>query len=486
MFQLTQEARTDIQGIITSGYGHLPDAQFLFLEINDAKQGRAWLNEVIPSVTTAGPWPKTPNGRKIKPRTALNIAFTIEGFKAMGLSDTTRWSFAREFIMGMADRAQVLGDAGDSAPENWEIGGPRSSMHAVLMLYAEDEPTCRRWYNEHRARIHHTGGGVRELTIEYGHRFSPPHEHFGFQDGISQPEIEGVKRKPDPGQTLVSTGEFILGYPNAYGCLPPTIGVPREEDVNNLLPPFPERREMKDFGRHGTYLVYRKMAQHVAAFWQFMEKTIEGASLSPQEREHAVTMLASRFVGRWRSGAPLVLAPTADDPQLGEDNARNNDFSYMPTDPQGFACPFGAHLRRTNPRDSLARDSPEESLRTSNRHRIVRRGMPYGDQLVKDTVIGIEDDGKPRGIQFFVINTNIKRQFEFTQQQWVNNPKFNGLFNDRDPIIGNNDGTGNMTLQTAFGRRSIPKVPSFITVRGGGYFFLPSVTALHFLGFSDR
>jgi Dyp-type peroxidase family len=480
MFQLTQDARADIQGIITSGYGHLPDARYVFVEFTDAGGARAWLERLIPEVTTARPWPKSDSGKKLKPPTALNIAFTCNGFAAIGLSEQARRSFQREFLIGMAKRFDVLGDTGASAPDSWEIGGPDRKTHAVLMLYGADETICQEFYAGHRQRIA-DAGGIREIAAESGHRFDPPEEHFGFQDGIAQPAIEGVKKRPDPGQTPISTGEFILGYPTEFGGLPPTIGVPRQDDPNDLLPPFPERSDMKDFGRHGTYLVYRKLEQCVAAFWNFVEAQVKGNERSMQQREQATTLLAAKLVGRWRSGAPVVLTPDADDPKLGMDEVRNNDFLFMPNDPDGFACPFAAHIRRANPRDSMAENPGDESLKTSNRHRLMRRGIPYGEQLVKDTVLGLNDDGKSRGLHFFALNANIKRQFEFVQQQWLNNPKFGGLYDDRDPIVSDGDGQGSVSLQRPIGRKRIPKVPRFVVVKGGGYFFLPSMTALRFL-----
>src|SRR5262249_40587191 len=224
------------------------------------------------------------------------------------------------------------------------------------------------------------------------------------------------------------------------------------------------------------YLVYRKLEQKVAAFWQFIEANIDGKGLTLEQREQAATLLAAKFVGRWRSGAPLVLAPDADDPKLGMDDLRNNDFLFMPTDPDRLACPVAAHVRRSSPRDSLMESPGAESLKTSNRHRVMRRSMPYGDHLVTNTVIGLKDDGKPRGLHFFALNANIKRQFEFIQQQWINNPKFNGLYDDRDPVVGNNDGNGHMSLQRPLGRKRLADVPRFVIVSGGAYFFLPSIT----------
>ena len=490
MFQLTPEARTDIQGIITSGYGHLPDAAYLFLEIGDRAKARNWLCQILPQITTAESWRKSPGEAKRRPPTALNVAFTLDGYRVLGLSDRALNSFAREFGFGMVERAEVLGDLGPSSPPLWEFGYPQDRLHGVLLVFGQDEDTLEQWVQRQKGQIE-AAGRIQILSEQRGHRYANSQEQFGFRDGIARPEIEGVKKQPDPGQTLLNTGEFILGYPNAYGCLPPTIGVPRAEDPSSILPPFPEQPEWHDFGRHGTYLVFRKLEQDVAGFWQLIQRTLEHTPgvpppVDPLAKEEAMAYLASRFVGRWRSGAPVVLAPEIDDPKLGADRKRNNDFSFMPSDPQGYVCPFAAHIRRANPRDSLAKDPPEASTKTANRHRIVRRGIPYGERLVTTSVLDVRDDGERRGLHFIALNSNIKRQFEFVQAQWVDNPRFDGLFNDKDPLVGDNDGSGNMTLERELGRQTISQIPRFLTTKGGGYFFVPSLTSLSFLSGSSR
>jgi Dyp-type peroxidase family len=490
MFQLTPEARADIQGIVTSGYGHLPDTTYLFLEIYDRAKARNWLSAIVPQITTSVSWRQTPGEAKRRPPTALNVAFTVDGYRVLGLSDRALNSFSREFGFGMVERAEVLGDTGANSPQRWEFGYPQDRLHGVLLILGENEHTLEHWV-EHQKRQIAAAGGIQILSEQRGHRYAAGQEQFGFHDGISQPDIKGVRKQPDPGQTTIDTGEFILGYPDAYGCLPPTVGIPKGEDPANILPPFPEQPDWHDFGRHGTYMVFRKLEQDVAGFWQLIRRTVEHTPglpppAAPAAKEEAMTYLASRFVGRWRSGAPVILAPSIDDPALGADKNHNNVFSFMPSDPQGYVCPFAAHIRRANPRDSLAKDAPDVSLKTANRHRMVRRGIPYGERLVTTSVLDVQDDGKPRGLYFIALNTNIKRQFEFVQAQWVDDAQFDGLFNDKDPVVGTNDGSGNMTLQRQFGRRTIPQMPGFLTTKGGGYFFVPSLTSLRFLSGSSH
>jgi deferrochelatase/peroxidase EfeB len=173
-------------------------------------------------------------------------------------------------------------------------------------------------------------------------------------------------------------------------------------------------------------------------------------------------------MGRWRSGAPLVLAPDKDDPELAADSQRNNDFDYGKMDPYGYAVPLGAHIRRMNPRDTGA---------NVNRRRMIRRGATYGPHLPE----GAPDDGMERGIAAFVICASLIRQFEFAQNVWINDPTFHELGNERDPIVGNQDGTLDMTIPKRPIRKKIKGLPAFTNVKGGAYFFLPGIRALRYL-----
>ena len=178
-------------------------------------------------------------------------------------------------------------------------------------------------------------------------------------------------------------------------------------------------------------------------------------------------------MGRWRSGAPLVLAPERDDPALGADPMRCNDFNYKTMDPHGYAVPLGAHIRRMNPRDTAV---------NMNRRRMIRRGGTYGPHLPED----VPDDGVERGIAAFIGCASLVRQFEFAQNVWVNDPKFHELGNERDPIIGTQDGTFDMTIPKRPVRKKLKGLPAFTTVRGGAYFFLPGIRALRFLASGAR
>lgn len=483
MSNLPLEDLKDIQGIILSGYGHLDYASYLFLHVHDAATGRAWLRRLIPGVATAEPWKDLANGKKDKPPTALSVAFTHEGLKAFGLRQDCLGSFAEEFIEGMPARAEVLGDNGESAPQYWELGRPgappEEQIHVMLVLLGQNVDAIEGLLAEQQRLVEETCGGVTEISVQDGHRPASGKEPFGFHDGLSQPTIEGVQRhdKGDPAPA-VKKGEFILGYLNEYGLYPVSPVVPATADPRHILPKFPNDQlpQCRDFGRNGTYVAYRKLEQRVADFWQYMEQHSGG---EPKE----MVKLAAKFLGRWPSGAPITLVPDSDDAGL----AFENSFSFLPQDEEGYNCPIGSHIRRANPRDTLVNDDPSESYSTCSRHRVIRRGIPYGGPAFSPGAVayghapvGLQDDGKERGLHFIAINASLTRQFEFLIQTWFNTTFFAVQFDDKDPIVGNSDEESFMTIQgEPFRRRLRP--PRFVIVKGGAYFFMPSVRALRYL-----
>ncbi len=489
---LSNATRADIQGFITSGYAHLPDSAFLFLRFEERAGARHWLRQVLSEVTFANSWRTTPNHRKTKPPDTVNVAFTAPGLRVLGLPETCAATFPKEFLDGSSadgQRSRDLGDTGASAPGNWQIGGPANPpVHAVLILNAESpaglKMRCKRW--EAWAAACH---GVSLVACEFGSRPEHGKEPFGFRDGISQPDIKGVKK----GGGGVNTGEFILGYPNEYGyhTANPLLDAADDPHERLLDSANPKHTGKRDFGMNGTFVVYRKLGQDVAAFWRFLES--ESLRLRRAADPGYMVWLAAKLVGRWPSGAPLTLAPEYDDPALQD----ANEFSYATADARGLGCPFGAHIRRSNPRDLIRPAGPEESLRMSARHRILRRGKPYGPPLFDLTVLdrlndldglrailGLRDDGQARGLHFFCINASIKSQFEFMQQVWANNPHFNGLRGCRDPLIGDNgrpnDPSSLLIPSEDLDHRTAP-MPRFVTVLGGAYLFMPSRRAMTYL-----
>jgi len=249
------------------------------------------------------------------------------------------------------------------------------------------------------------------------------------------------------------------------------------EDPGSILPRDPAGSGQADLGRNGSYLVLRQLEQDVVGFWRFLGDATHGAGGAAGSG--ARLALAAKMVGRWPSGAPLVLAPDADDPSLGG----ANDFGYFAEDRRGTRCPIGAHIRRANPRDSLdPRPGSQASIDVGKRHRILRRGREYGPPISNEQLEAGDDGGLERGLYFLCLNANLARQFEFIQHTWVNNAKFSGLYDDPDPLVGaRNGGRDTFTVQAEPVRSRVRGLPQFVTVKGGAYFFLPGIRAIRYL-----
>jgi len=462
---MTQLEQRDIQAIVFTGYPKNPYAMYLLLEVLDAGRARRYLARVADALTTG------------EPRTygaTTNLALTADGLRALGLPERSLATFSREFREGMSGaehRSRILGDTDDSAPEQWLWGARGAPVHLMLMLFAPDEAQL---VNAREASRADYAGALREVFVRDTVTLPERREHFGFADGIAQPRIAGSEgERPDV--AAIQPGEFIFGYPNEYDKTPVSPSVARGLDAARHLSPVlgAGGAADRDLGRNGSYLVVRQLEQRVDAFWSAMADYARDGAGAVDEQE--AIRLASKCVGRWPSGAPLVATPDRDDPAL-----RNaNDFMYAKEDPNGQACPIGAHIRRTNPRDSLE-PGPEASLRVVDRHRILRRGRSYGKPLAP---FAHESKLAERGLFFICVNANIRRQFEFIQQTWSNNTKFGGLYEDKDPLTGDQPVSGGTyTIPGLPVRRRLEKLARFVRVRGGAYFFLPSVHAVRFLG----
>ena len=467
---LSSSEYEDLQGLVLSGYGNLHCSRFVFLRIVDPPIAREWLRALVPAISTSAYRPKS----LPKPHTAINIAFTWRGLRALDLQADALNAFPREFQQGMAggERPRVLGDTEASDPANWDFGGPnRDPIDIALLLYGETDRELVPLYSAQLSTFE--AGGVKEVYSQDTGRISEK-EPFGFRDGISQPFIAGSFGAVPTGQTPIKAGEFLLGYFNEYDNVTPSPVVPATADPGNLLTPV-DGTATRAFGRNGSYLIFRKLAQNTHGFEKFAR---EQAALDEQPpSEQHVKWVKAKMVGRWPDGAPLVLSPNAEDHALGADPKRNNDFNYMDADPNGFRCPVGSHIRRSNPRDSLP-PNPAASIGLSQKHRLLRRGRHYEDHNRTDTW---DANGVEHGLCFIALNADIQRQFEFVQQTWINSPKFNGLFDNKDPLVGDNDGTGHMTIQASPVRRHLNGIPRFVQTRGGEYFFLPSMRALRYL-----
>jgi Dyp-type peroxidase family len=455
----------DVQGLALYAYGRLRAARYVLLRAGDGAEARRWLGELAGRVTSAAERAEA---------TAVNVALTAPGLAALGLPAEALAGFSLEFTEGIVSphRSRILGDVGESSPERWTWGGPGGErVDVLLLLFASDEPALA---DLQRTNVREAGAaGLRVVamldTVDLGDV-----EHFGFRDGISQPAIAGAGR-PASALNTIQPGEFLLGYVNEHGQITERPTLDPAADRGAVLPRDPATGR-PDLGRNGAYLVARQLRQDVRGFWRWADAETRAADGTADPA--ALALLASKMVGRWPSGAPLLLAPERDDPAL----SGANDFAYHEVDPNGWRCPVGAHVRRANPRDSLEpRPGTERSIAVGKRHRLVRRGREYGPPVAPGTLLDEADDGVDRGLHFICLCGNIARQFEFVQSTWVMSPKFAGLHADDDPLLGSRAGGGEFRVQGRPLRRRLLGLPRFVTVRGGGYFFLPGLRALRYV-----
>ncbi|MDQ4041872.1 MAG: Dyp-type peroxidase [Actinomycetota bacterium] len=433
--------RSDLQGNILRGYG-FPQAAYLFVRVGDAGRGRDWLGELAPSLTNAELWS---NG---KPQTTLNLALSFAGLEALGVPAGPLAAFPDDFRQGMAARAHQLADVGGHAPANWEPGLGSGDAHVLVMVNAQEAGALDDEVRRIREGI---GDGLEPVHEQRAAVLEGNREHFGFSDGFAQPAIEGDGVRATPGQgtpekdgkwSELELGEFVLGYP----------------DGDEEVPRAPDG----PLGRNGTYMVYRKLHQDVALFRRVLREAAEGF---PGGEE----LLAAKIVGRWRDGTPLVLSPDGRDRERYRDPELINDFRYE-DDLDGCRCPIGAHVRRTNPRDALGWHGTR-----SRRHRMIRRGMPYGPPLAEGAT---EDDGNERGLIFVCFCASLARQFEVVQRQWCGDGNIFGLGDDKDfLVLDDARETAKMTIQGDPPCFLSPQ-PRTVTLRGGEYLFVPSLSGL--------
>jgi Dyp-type peroxidase family len=462
--------REDIQGIVVRAYQRLPEARYLLAQIHSPVPARAWLGWLCHRITAAGPHAAD---------RAVNVAFTASGLRKLGLAEHTLAMFADEFLEGMTEehRSRALGDIGENAPERWEWGAPGDApIDILLLLYATTETVLSDMLAEHSDALSKGGAGLVR-TLETSHLEA--REHFGFRDGISQPQLAGLGYEASP--DAIRPGEVLLGYRNEYNRFTPRPLVSPADDPGDVLAADRENRGCRDLGLGGSYLVFRQLTQDVHAFWEFCERASMLAHGTVDEESRI--RLAAELVGRWPSGAPLVLAPDHDQPHL----QTTNDFAYFQADPDGLRCPVGAHIRRANPRDSLdPAPGTERSLIVNRLHRLLRRGRKYGPLLPLADVLspGIDPSWRDqdRGLHFLCLGANLARQFEFIQQTWINNPRFAGLADSPDPLLGAAvDGRRTFSVPALPIRTRYRDLPRFVSVRGGAYFFLPGIRALRYL-----
>lgn len=414
-------------------------AAYVLFRIDEVKAGRELMRRICPVVASAA-HPESPARD-----TWVSVALSFQGLKTLGVPQASLESFPPEFQQGMAARAGLLGDTGESSPENWEQPLGSTDVHVVLTAVAPDTERLEAALSRARQEYEKISG-TSAIWTQHCHALPNEREAFGFRDGISHPAVEGSGIPgSNPHERPLKAGEFVLGYINEMGDVPV---IPKPDIL----------------GRNGSYVVFRKLHQRVAAFRQYLRANSSGSANEE--------LLAAKMMGRWRSGAPLALCPLHDDPELGADPRRNNTFLYKEDDAIGYHTPCGSHIRRTNPRDA-------DVAGVVRIHRMIRRGTSYGPILPEGV---LEDDGQDRGLMFAFIGANLGRQFEFVQSEWMNDGSFFGGGAVKDPIAGANGGGD----AYSFPRRPLPArlkgLSRFVVTKGGEYCFLPGLRALGWLG----
>ena len=512
----------DIQGNVLSAYGKtgFPKARYLVLHVNDAVAGRLFLQQIYPKITSAVRWPSRKHGHpggamQDRPNVAVNVAFTFWGLQALGVPVRILQSFPAEFIEGMAARAVILGDddTHGTRANNWDDvwryeGLTARTVHMLVTLNAQLDPatgaavpeleTMTQCIRDMAAKCNGVtilgGHGKPEIdyqdlsaiTVQTPNGFQPtPKEHFGFTDAISDPVFAGQfksdialqrakgagKLMPDGSWGPLATGEFLLGYPDEA----------QEVARGSILP---------SFARNGTFIAYRKLHQNVVAFRRWLDTVAPqlDQTLGIGNKQAARDLLMAKIAGRWPDGAPLALYPTyaqwtaarANGGAAQEPYTLAN-FTYS-DDPQGAKCPIAAHIRRVNPRDGMG-PAPSNGTKPgksgtalSDRRRILRRGLPYGTVDPNATAEG------EHGIVMLVVCASLSRQFEFLQQQWINYGMDAQSGNDADPLAGLHGDKAKFVIPADPESGQAPFIacplPQFVEMRGGDYFFLPSLSAL--------
>lgn len=466
-----------------------------------------------------------------------SLALSARGLIHCGLDGGQQYgdipSFPFAFTEGMKSRARIIGDAEGGASLAWDDRSANNGeVHAVLQILTKDENDRHDQVTAFTQWLVGIGGRVLEtINTDPASKDKPYRDHFGFRDGLSQPAIRGsFNEKRALPRDLMEPGEFIFGYRGNQGNFAMSPRVPIADDPLDILPDvtvepasrFPAARKLqqlsppfRDFGRNGSFLVIRQLRQHVVAFEEFTGSQATQLSANyPGLAANAGTEItkewvAAKMMGRWHDGVPLTARVSEKWPEMPDDvrplgslreesrnperdscparsdgdrptdapfkepkiSQRDSDFALGAADPRGLACPLGSHVRRVNPRDSLLPEDPE-GLIVSNRHRILRRGRSY----TRTTA-----DGTEKGLMFIGVCSDLERQFEFLQQRWIGGRNFHGLDGETDPIASTHGTSGKFTIPTVAGPVRLTGIPSFVEARGGGYFFLPSRSALRYL-----
>jgi len=422
----------EIQGNVVGGFN--TDVQELVaLTVTNAvdfQRSAAWVATLSPVVTTVSRVRSEREAMKAAAATVSPWLCVAVGPRLLSKTQSDVLIRDEAFNGGMVRRApSILGDKSDSS--GWRVGGPNAPVDVFLIIASNDDGAAAS-----RAQELTAGAATAGMSATYREtlRRLDDREHFGFRDGISQPQVVGFD---DVGE--LRPGNFIFGHP-------------KDADSGPFWPVV-DPRGLTD---NGSLLVFRRLAQDVAAFRSFC--AAEAMRLAPQWPGLTAYHLAALLVGRWPSGTPVAAGQTRDPGQLPP----SNDFDFK-IDPGGASCPFGAHIRKINPRSG-----PKDVLEVP---RMLRRGVPFGP--LYDSAPGAD-----RGLAFLAFQSSVKSQFEFLTQHWMNSALNPGRGNDL--LVGRSDGSPRaMQIPGPAGPIQVSApLADWITPTGGAYLFAPGKSGL--------
>ncbi|HTS55985.1 MAG TPA: hypothetical protein VMH03_00470 [Terriglobales bacterium] len=473
----------DIQGFILRGY-RMPMVRHFLLTVGVPAEARKLLGRFVrgdesdaPQITTAedwhvalapGPGDNLDDVPRRKPDYCLNLGITWPGLIALEVKDrvpTLSFKSFGAFLAGAAARAELVGDTGASAPENWIDAFKTESGHVMVTLHAMS-PEAMTTYSDRLSALFAEGNALREIwrtdgmaliEMKDGKPEFTSKVPFGYTDGISMTTIRGGPERYTPDhQQPCEPWLFVL----------------RDDAENYLLP------EPRELVLNGSFAVFKMIKTDVVGFENFLQSNKD--KIDPE-------LLAAKICGRWRNGVPLALSPDTDNPPGGMTTEQMNNYEYVNADgsgdPKGLRCPVGAHMRRINPRGQPVTGQSQPGG-SNNTHRIIRRGMPYGPTYDPTQPY----DGIERGLLGYFINASIENQYEFVLGHWVNDSEFAGAVRlnpkSKDPMIGTQDPAESIfVIPQASGAPpiKITGFSSFVTTKAAAYCFLPSISAIKFI-----
>ncbi|KAJ4413964.1 dye-decolorizing heme-containing peroxidase [Gnomoniopsis sp. IMI 355080] len=459
----------NVQGDILIGFPKKAERFFFFEIKHDVRAFRAGLHELVPLITTSE---DVNSGREQiakhrqhnpnwLPIAFTNIAFSAKGIEKLGLNASEAQDAG--FTSGMLPDAQQLGDAGKLSSDgkfdpSWAPEFKQGNIDGVILVAGDSQNSVDKALTKALSVLRNT---VSEVINIFGH--SRPgkedgHEHFGFEDGLSNPAVDGITKDLST-QGPVDQGVILIG---------------RKGDSVTGRP---------SWALDGSFLAFRYLQQLVPEFNNFLKLNatrVNDPSINTAE------LLGARLTGRWKSGAPIQVTPLKDDPKLAADPNRNNVFTFDKNSQE--RCPFAAHVRKMNPRGDFdgVEGVPDPKAAIST-HRVIRRGIQYGPETT-DHENQQNKTEKDRGLLFVCYQSNLTNGFQFLQKSWANHADFplqKQQLPGLDPLIGQVVDADNIGVRTMTGADPANTaatldmgIQTWVVPKGGEYFFSPSIAVL--------